>query len=443
MLADMAMELTVGGDEPSWLRVAKKLEDLATGPTAEQVELASRMEISLPAEIPAPVAAVLLRSALASALFDSVGRDVEVAETLTELENELGIAETTQLVTGSRDELSAWFAARYMLKTAAGLRDLKPEPGDVVEGAPAIARRVVSSVGETGRVYLRGMPTRSAWPNHLVMDTRSSDPGHSASVAKVNAGLLNAKTMYTANYAKFAELDEFKVGSRIPAPEAIRQLEELLESGERHEGPFQKLLERHPELLALTVMGGWQTFVIPQQRLGSEHVTDFLVLGINSVGPQWVAVEIEAPRHKMRNKDGTLPGGARHAVKQIEDWREWLTLQVAYAQGGSRKAKTGLGLYGITNRVSGLVIIGRDDPSSERQGARSQSAESARIDIHSWDWLLRHAKSLGDGRTQYTDFARTNAIDLAGATRRGQALVADPAELSVEDIDDMFPDDAF
>ena len=40
-----------------------------------------------------------------------------------------------------------------------------------------------------------------------------------------------------------------------PVPEAIRALEELLESGERLEQPSQNLLVRYPALLASIVVG--------------------------------------------------------------------------------------------------------------------------------------------------------------------------------------------
>ena len=76
----------------------------------------------------------------------------------------------------------------------------------------------------------------------------------------------------------------------------------MLESGEKREEPLQKVLTQYPELLASTVVGGWKTFVIPKPRLGSEYVPDFLVLGINSVGPQWVTIEIEGARHKILTK---------------------------------------------------------------------------------------------------------------------------------------------
>lgn len=147
------------------------------------------------------------------------------------------------------------------------------------------------------------------------------------------------------------------------------------------------MIERNPELLASLVQGHWETFVIPQKRLGAEHVTDFLVLGVTSQGPEWVAVELEAPRRELLTKRGRLREAVQHAVNQIQDWREWLTVNVAYAQNQHH-------LVGLTNRVPGLVIIGRADPAAEREPARRRHAEQDQIQIHSWDWLLREIQRI-------------------------------------------------
>lgn len=126
------------------------------------------------------------------------------------------------------------------------------------------------------------------------------------------------------------------------------------------------------------------------------------MLGINSLGPQWLLVEIEAARHRLVIKDGSLSGPTRHAIKQIQDWSEWLTTNVAYAHNEKN-------LYGITNRAPGLVIIGRDEPTTQRQASRARSQESEQISIHSWDWVLRSARNLSAKPTGFSYLARRNA----------------------------------
>lgn len=387
---------------PRWELIAERLEALSTAPTDEQVQVAAATGISIPSDVPAPVAAIIIQDGLASVLFRKLGKKVEIPDALTELENDLEINEPAFLRTGSTEEVSAWFQARYMLKTARGLRALKPSEGDVVSNpSKPNSNRVVSSIGEDGRVYFKGRPAGASWPNHLVMIEPLGSLKNAEAVAAVDAALRNASAYASISHESFRALQEFALEKNAPESEAVRALEELLESGERVEQPFQKLLEMYPTLLASTVMGGWKTFVIPQKRLGSEYVPDFLVLGVNSVGPQWVTVEIEAARHPIQNTDGTFSSATRHGVKQVQDWRDWLTTNVAYAQ-------TELNLHGITNRAPGLVIIGRDNPSFSRNPARAQSAEDARIEVHSWDWLLRHAKNMMMNGSQVSDFATSN-----------------------------------
>lgn len=394
-------------DSPRWARVRDGLQRLVSGPTPGQVvDVASKLGIDVPSSTPALVAAVILRVELRKPLFESMQTAADIPDVLTSLEYELGVSSTTQLFTGSRDEVSAWFATRYMQMTILGLESLKPEVGDIVASSAWRSEvREVSSISETGRVYMKGRPSRSAWPNHLELVTRVGGAQHREQVARIDARLRNATQSTSTNLDNFAGLSEYELQNYMPSYEAVRLLEELLESGESQEEPFQRLITGFPELLSTTVAGSWKTFVIPKTRLGSELVTDFLVLGITSVGPQWVAVELEAARHATLLQDGELSQPARHGIAQIESWRDWLTGNVSYAQ-------TQLGYYGLTNRVPGLLIIGRGDPSGRRISGPSRSAESARIAVHSWDWLLRNCVKLSRNHFWLSEFAQQNLTDM-------------------------------
>lgn len=150
---------------PRWQVVALQLQALIDGPTAEQISAAKALGLTLLDHLPAPVAAVVLRRHLGDAIGERLTFGAEVPESLTDLENDVGVTVTSSLVTESREEVSAWFAARYMLKTVRGLNAVKPEVGDIVlsDGWPG-ERRVISSIGDSGRVYMKGRPGRRAWP---------------------------------------------------------------------------------------------------------------------------------------------------------------------------------------------------------------------------------------------------------------------------------------
>lgn len=157
-----------------WREVADAIEALVASPTDEQFAVAKALDAELPDGLPAPVASVVLRARLSSALREKLRGDAGVPENLEQLEAELGIADRTGLITGSRQEVGAWFEARYMVVTARGLRALEPMIGDVVARADAPAdHMIVSSIGDNGRVYMKGGRGKSAWPNHLQVISRA------------------------------------------------------------------------------------------------------------------------------------------------------------------------------------------------------------------------------------------------------------------------------
>ena len=394
---------------PRWQAVAENLEALTSGPTEQQARVAEALAITLPTGLPSPVVAVILHDRVGMALRKPLRRSEGIPEVLWDIEDELGVERTTKLLTDSREEVSAWFETRYMLKTIRGLRNVQPEIGDIVSSAgwKSGERRTISSIGGDGRVFMKLQPVRSAWPNNLVVLERVGSKGYAAAVKSINNSVLDATVSRSNNFDNYSKLAEYELKSHVPAAEAIRALEELLESGESREEPLQRLLTQYPALLASTVVGGWATYVIPKPRLGGKYVPDFLVLGINSVGPQWVTVEIEGARHKILTDKGRLAGKTRHAIDQVQDWREWLTKNVSYAQNEE-------GLHGLTSRAPGLVIIGRDDPNAERQASRAQSEEAARIAVHSWDWLLRGARNVAGYALAKTKFAVDNLNEQVG-----------------------------
>lgn len=372
--------------QPQWLHVAERLKQRITGATRPQLELAQRLQINIAPTTPSPVTAVILRHQVADALLAKFTDCVEIPESLSELESKLGLTQTKKLITGSREELSAWFDVRYTQLTINGLRSVKPEPGDVaiISDQPE-KKHVISSIGKQGRVYMKG-GRYSAWPNHLsIVSRKDESKDHNELVDNILSEIANNKHYPNLSNPALNKLKPFEVDSNPLPPEAIHKLENLLASGEKNENRYQELLKEYPQFLRFLVTGNWVTYVIPKQKLGGEYETDFLVMGLNSLGPQWVAIEIESPRHSLLTQKGELRNDVQHAISQIQDWREWLTSNVSYAQNE-------LNLAGITNRIPGVVIIGRDHIRSDREPSRSIPGEQQGIQVHSWDWLLRQSQ---------------------------------------------------
>jgi hypothetical protein len=155
----------------------------------------------------------------------------------------------------------------------------------------------------------------------------------------------------------------------------------------RRESTVQKYLERHPIVLIQHFSGGHGRWVIPQKRLGSEHITDFLVGSSSSIGHEWLAVELESPSAPLFTKQGDPSKTLNHAIRQISDWRGWLKSNKDYASRD--RDQDGLGLTDIDSDVPGLILIGRRrNLDDHTRSLRRELGTRLAIQIHTYDWLL-------------------------------------------------------
>lgn len=96
----------------------------------------------------------------------------------------------------------------------------------------------------------------------------------------------------------------------------VRNLNHAIESATCEED-IQKFLRDNPKFLIQHLGGGHGRWVIPKKKLGSEHVTDFLIGEKHSFGYEWQAVELESPLRQMFNKNGDPSRFLNHAIRQI------------------------------------------------------------------------------------------------------------------------------
>lgn len=159
----------------------------------------------------------------------------------------------------------------------------------------------------------------------------------------------------------------------------------------RDEGDMQRCLETYPRILIQHLTVGRRSWVIPKKRLGSEHETDFLIAQKASDGFVWYAVELERPQAKMFNKNGDPSALLNHAIRQISDWRDWLSENLDYATKPHHRS--GLNLTDIHPELEGIIIIGRDAEVDRRATAprRRRLERVHRVKIETYDWLLSQA----------------------------------------------------
>jgi len=175
-------------------------------------------------------------------------------------------------------------------------------------------------------------------------------------------------------------------------PAAITQQEvtayEAALAAAANERAMQRFLQEHPQLLVQHLGASAGRWIIPQKRLGAEHVPDFLIAEIGSTGFLWYAVELERPQAKLFTKNGDPSASLNHALRQISDWRNWLSYNRDYAMRS--REQSGLGLVDIDPELEGLIIIGRDADVDPRTNSRRRRAwREHGVRIETYDWLSR------------------------------------------------------
>jgi hypothetical protein len=156
----------------------------------------------------------------------------------------------------------------------------------------------------------------------------------------------------------------------------------------KHEREMQKFLQDNRMLLTQLVGGGHGRWVIPNFKFGSEYVADFILGEKHSFGYDWALVELEGPKNKPFTKAGNPSARLSHAIKQIQEWRSWISSNISYCQ--LSESNNGLGLVDIRSESRGLIIIGRRGDFSGHERIRRQMSIDSNIAIHSYDHLLNN-----------------------------------------------------
>ena len=96
-------------------------------------------------------------------------------------------------------------------------------------------------------------------------------------------------------------------------------------------------------------------------------------------------VELENPNQKVLTRGGLPAKKLAEALKQVRDWRTWLTDNVAYARGE-------LGLTDIEANCPAYVIIGRRSSLDRNQTMTYRALSDERLTVMSYDRLHDHMK---------------------------------------------------
>lgn len=184
----------------------------------------------------------------------------------------------------------------------------------------------------------------------------------------------------------------------------------------RDERDMQRFLEANPRLLIQQINGGGDAWVIPRQRLRRNYETDFMIAQNESTGLAWYGVELERPQAIMFTKKGDLSASLTHALRQINDWRDWFSHNRDYAERPPKPS--GLGLTDIDPELEGLIIIGRDSDIDESTHERRRRwARHHRVKIETYDWLVSQAR-------ERWEIAQDDAVKTANEINHWQTISA-------------------
>jgi hypothetical protein len=158
-----------------------------------------------------------------------------------------------------------------------------------------------------------------------------------------------------------------------------------------NEAAMQEFLQENPRFLFQHLTAGRGYWVIPRKRLGAEHETDFLIAESDAGRLTWHAIEIERPQAPLFTAKGDPSAALTHALRQISDWRNWLSHNRDYASRS--REHSGLGLANIDPELEGLVIMGRETQiNASTEQLRRRLMRENRVRIHTYDWLVRRAE---------------------------------------------------
>jgi len=163
-----------------------------------------------------------------------------------------------------------------------------------------------------------------------------------------------------------------KITSRL-----IKKLE-LLISEAHPEEVYQQFLSNNPVFIDPLA-----SRVIPKQKFGLEHITDFVVRRLDN---EYILVEIEKPQDAIFTSGDDLTAKFTHAYGQVIDFQGWVDAHGEYA----RSLMPGI------SAPKGMLIIGMRKQLTERQIAKLKrfNINSKSIEVFTYDDLLVKAKDL-------------------------------------------------
>lgn len=166
-------------------------------------------------------------------------------------------------------------------------------------------------------------------------------------------------------------------------------LDELLDNSK--EEILQQYLEQHKKILiAAFGQPEWvYNFVLPKFKFGSDYISDFVVFTGQSYSYWIKLIELEPSTSQVFTKQGDYAQRLNHAIKQVDEWSDWIKRNEPYFRDCLQKAlqkeyPSFSETLDYTRRfiVSSKIVIGRRATLSvDDNKRRAQEYEKSNLDI--------------------------------------------------------------
>lgn len=196
--------------------------------------------------------------------------------------------------------------------------------------------------------------------------------------------------------------------------EVITMLDELLDNSK--EEILQQYLEQHKKILiAAFGQPEWvYNFVLPKFKFGSDYISDFVVFTGQSYSYWIKLIELEPSTSQVFTKQGDYAQRLNHAIKQVDEWSDWIKRNKPYFRDCLQKAlqkeyPSFSETLDYTRRfiVSSKIVIGRRATLSvDDNKRRAQEYEKSNLDIITYDRLVDIEQKITQTEKEGKPFSR-------------------------------------
>lgn len=201
------------------------------------------------------------------------------------------------------------------------------------------------------------------------------------------------KSLFPNNYLDIVDLQEDAEQLRSE----LTGFKELLNSKDVKERKILNFIKENRSWFIIASLcrkyfdfGHHEIYLFPEFQLGNSYQVDYLIIGKNSGGYEFVFVELEAPNGKITIADGNLGEAFRNGEIQVNDWRTWLQSHYSSLRETLDKSRQGNAALPDefvtlnTSRLHFVVICGRRDNFKDKTYQLRREKEQLNV------WLLHY-----------------------------------------------------